>query len=125
MKCSILFVFIVIGCAVALPPPIFPNFLGNNKQVKEEQLTSFRPLLQTFPLHRQSPYQTQAVTLPTPKLRDALITAVGTAIVKAVKRLPKVVSGEMQVNENIFASSTTTVKPNLDEEIEEYLKRFE
>lgn len=122
MKYSIVFVFIIIGCAVALSSPIFSNLFGNNKQVKKEQLqhTSIRTLQTTFPLHRLSPYRTQAVTLPTPKLRDALIVTVGVAIVKAVRRLPKVVSGEMQVNDNIFASSTTTVKPNLDEEIEKY-----
>lgn len=117
MKCLIVFVFIVIGCAVALPPPIFPNIFGNNKQVKEEQLphTTFGPLPQRFPLHTRSPYHTQGVTLPTPKLRDALIIAAGAAITKILRRLPKAISGEIQINDNILTSSTTAVKPHLDE----------
>lgn len=123
MNYSIVFVLITIGCAVALPSTIFSNLRGN-KQVNKDQI-QHNSVAPTQPPHTSPtrlPYRPQGITFPKPTLREALIIAAGAAITKFVTRLPKTINGELQINDDISTTSTTTLS---DEEIEDYIKTFE
>lgn len=107
------------------PPSIFSNLL-ENRQVRKDQ-TQYTSVGPTPPsvYSVSTRHYTQPVTLPTWKLRDVLIIAAGAAITKFFRRMPKAISGDLPINDNISTTSTTSTELKLDEEIERYVKKFE
>lgn len=111
MKCSILFLLIVIGYTAALQS-IFTSILGSNQTNKYQlQPTSFRP--QIPPVFNASTQLSPHSTIPKPKLRDALIFTAGAIVTKVVSKLPKKCNGEIRINGDIPATKVMrNVKTN-------------